>query len=385
MQPDEYKPLPPQAHAFLDGRLNAEEEADFRRRMDNEPELSAGVEQLRSTLALLKTLPAREPAPGFNERVLGRVREVDLVERARKRITGARSPLWQHVAQVAAGAVAASIALALVGSFGPWSKPAPLGPAGPGVDVAKAGASEDDILLNLSDQYDRYRHLAAHFDALGDVSPDAQRRLVRIDLEASGLLRRGQWLEDQIDGLPTERQREYRVFLQGLRAALQAADLEVAESAAESRPMDLARVNRSLGAVKAPTRLARDLSLSVPRGAVSAATGVSIVDKANPEMEAYGNVRVLVYSHDHQRVVGACNEYAKAFTRGNYLKQAGIEAIHALVRLGQIEDAARRWDDVFGKYDDRSSPADLRMVNLLLTPAEVDSINTQRQALHRDE
>ncbi len=392
MQPDEYKPLPPEAHAFLDGTLNAEQEADFRRRLDRDESLRTQVEGVRVALSMLKALPVKDPGPAFNQRVLGRVRESELIDRARRRIVGARAPLWQHVAQVAAGAVAAAVVLALVAPD--WRRgPAPDSPANPLVDVVGAGMvepNEDDLLPNLGEQVDRLRKLSSHVDALSGLEKESQRKLLRLELDYSDLQRRNYWLAGQLSGLPAERRKEYHVFLDSLDGALDALDRELTESASERRPVNLAQVSLALRGVNTPNRFKGQPRFSVRRfgtaasGTEEGTRRVSSPVAGDPELESYASVREAVYSNDLERILAACDAYSGElgpYKAGHFAKLSEITAVITLLHLGRVTDAAARYELLL----DRLKPEDAALLGSQFLPEETRQLQAARKDLHRDE
>lgn len=380
MQPDEYKPLPPEAHAFLDGTLNADQEADFRRRLDRDTELRNEVENVRVALGLLKTLPVKDPGPQFAQRVLERVRDNELGDRARKRIRNARTPIWQHVAQVAAGAVAAAIVLALVVPSGRDN--ATKSPVdGVLFDVATVGASEDDLLPNLGEQYARYRQFSSHIGALEGADGDSQRLLIRAELDHAGLLRRNAWLAGQIGDLPVDRRREYQRFLDGLANAIEIIDRETTESAAEHRPMNLGLVQGALGAVRAPERLSREVYVHVRRqgggrdGRMTVSPGLDV----SPQLVAYAAVREAVYSNDTEATLAACRAYLAPYrVAGRFARPASITAIGCLLRLDRMQEAVSEYEQTFGTYGEKLTAADQQLLRNELSDAEFKQLQTAR-------
>ncbi|MBX3474014.1 MAG: hypothetical protein KF754_06490 [Planctomycetes bacterium] len=378
MQPDEYNPLPPEAHAFLDGTLSAEQEAEFRRRMDRDQRLASDVEGVRAALGLLKTLPVRDPGPGFAARVLDRVRDEEMGERARRRIRSARTPVWQHVAQVAAGAVAAAIVLALVA---PGLRNDP-GTATQGdaalVELAGTTADEDDLLPGLGEHFDRYRQLAIHMDALADMEGETQRLLIRSELELSGLQRRNVWLASQLAGLPVARQREYRRFLEGLDNAVEIIEREVTDSAAARRPVNIDLVRGTLAAVKAPDALV----LRRAGAAGDRATPIAVAS-SSPEVAAYQAIRVAVYRNDHERALAACRAYLAPYSAGGkFVRPATIIAVACLLRLDRELEAAAEYERVFGLYEEKLTGADQRMLEGVMTAQERRQLQQARLELH---
>lgn len=382
MQPDEYKPLPAEAHAFLDGTLNAEQEADFRRKLDRDPALRADVEQLEAALGLLKAAPVKDPGPAFARKVLDRVRDEELAERARRRIAGARSPIWQHVAQVAAGAVAAAIVLALVGPA--WHDNAPANPDDALLaTVAAVEPSEDDLLPSLGEQYTRYRNVADHVGSMQGVDGDSQRLLLRAELEHAGLPRRNAWLSSQLGSLPLERRREYQRFLDGLDNALDIIDRELAESAAEHRGVNVGLVQGALDGVKAPQRLTVEVRCEVRRRDKSGVMNVSPGPDLNPELAAYAAVRAAVYANDPERIVAACDAYLRPYGKaGKFARPAVITMVGSLVRLDRAEEAAARYEQIFGLYEEKLTPDDWRMIERTMTAEEREKLRQGRRSLH---
>ena len=57
MEPADYQPLPQEAHDFIEGRLGADDERAFRRRLERDENLRRQVERVRATMALLRGLP----------------------------------------------------------------------------------------------------------------------------------------------------------------------------------------------------------------------------------------------------------------------------------------------------------------------------------------
>jgi len=374
MQPDEYNPLPPDAHAFLDGRLAPEAEADFRRRMDADPVLRTGVEKLHRALNLLKTLPARDPGPQFNDRVMGRVRESELIERARRRIVGARAPVWQPFAWAAAGAVAAALVLTLAGVFGAAS----LDPAPGQIDLA-AAPTEDDLLPALADQYQRYRRLSTHVTGLQDADGAAQRQLLRVELELADLQRRGQWLGSQLAALSLERRREYQQFLDALAGAVDLAEHELARGGEDT--LDLSRISAALRAVRAPQ------SVGVRAGMERAGSRVTGRRLAAPEswseeVRAYAAEREALYGGGDKRILAACEAYLRPFGRGGrFVKDARLIEVASLVRVGRPGDAALRMELTFGPFAEKLEPRHSLWLEEQLTGPELEQLQAARAAL----
>ncbi|NUO16344.1 MAG: hypothetical protein HUU03_07870, partial [Planctomycetaceae bacterium] len=115
MEPSEYAPLPREAHEYIDGQLSAEAERDFERRLERDPALKQRLAEVQAARRMLQSVALCEVPAGFDEGVYERLKYVDLARSAREKLVSARPPLWQRALQVGAGALAASVVLALVG------------------------------------------------------------------------------------------------------------------------------------------------------------------------------------------------------------------------------------------------------------------------------
>lgn len=390
MEPADYQPLPQEAHDFIEGRLGADAERDFRRRLERDENLRKQVERVRATVALLRGLPVKQPGEGFADRVLGRIRDGELVERARKRITAARTPLWQHIAQVGAGAVAAALVLAVVGVPGMFGGPVeePATPAVATVELAAVEAGEEDLLPVLGDQYERYRRLTQQVAFVPVENADTQRELLRMELELSDLVRRNRWLSGEITSLPAERRREYRRFLDDLDNALTALDRELTDSAAESRPARTEAMGKALAEVSVPARLREECRYTIVRSGTgpSGELGRSRVaaGAGDAEVKAYCAIREALYNHDLERVVAAAQAYRASFSRGRFVKPAALQSTAALLRLGRPSEAAQAYEAAFPRYDEELSGADAALVHSLLAADELEALRRARVVLHAD-
>lgn len=387
MEPADYQPLPQEAHDFIEGRLGADDERAFRRRLERDENLRRQVERVRATMALLRGLPTKQPSEGFAERVLGRIRDGELIERARKRITSARTPLWQHIAQVGAGAVAAALVLAVVGVPGLFERVTE-GPAAPAVAAVELGvveAGEEDLLPALGDQYERYRRLSQQVAYVPVENPDTQRELIRMELELSDLLRRNRWLSGEVTSLPADRRREYRRFLDDLDSALAALDRELTDSAAENRPARTDVMRKTLSEVSVPLRLREECRYTIVRTGTgpSGELGRSRVaaGAGDAEVRSYCAIREALYRHDLERVVSAAQAYRASFSRGRFVKPAALQATAALLRLGREREAAQTYESAFPVYDEDLSMADLVLVRGLLAEDELAALSRARAAL----
>jgi hypothetical protein len=156
MEPSDYKPFAPEAHE------------------QNNAELKSQVDALKRSIEVLRAMPVQEPKPGFDERVIGRIREAELAERARKQIIAAPMPLWQHVVQVGLGAAAAAMVLLVIGVPGMFGDDTQLAGSG-GSPVNMVAPTEGDLLPALADHNARFDSLAPscqhRASALGPGTP----------------------------------------------------------------------------------------------------------------------------------------------------------------------------------------------------------------------
>lgn len=382
MDPGEYQPLPSEVHDFVDGRLSPADERDFQKRMAANPKLKQQVHTLQGAIALLHALPTREPAAGFEQRVLGRIKTEELAERARRRIRTAPAPLWQHIAQVAAGAVAAAVVLAIIGVPGVFEdKPASQEGGQVALDLQPVTSqpTESDLLPVMGDHFARLQVLRRNvsaiemFDARSDA--DTQRSLLQLELEMSELGRRAPWLSAEVARMPADRRNEYFAFVESLSRALADVTAESARSRADDRAPDLALVRQTLDSVKAPERLTRQYHFeSRLLDSERAPRLLSNAEDANSELALFAVVRKAEYDNDPEGVIAAAEAYIAAYSRGRLVDQAHLAAIHALLKLGRSLDGAALYERHFGEYEADLSPARLSLVKRTLTEAQRKAI-----------
>lgn len=385
MEPAEYKPFAPEVHEYVDGRMSAEAERDFERRLGANPELKRQVEALRRSIELLGNLPVQQPREGFDQRVIGRIREEELAERARKQIMAAPMPLWQHVVHVGLGAAAAALVLAMIGVPGMFSgEPENVEGLGGAAPVARVTATEDDLLPALADHNARFDALRRNVAATRVDDPDLQRQLIAMELQYSDLGRRNLWLAEQINDLPANRRGAYEQYITRLDAALQAINQEIDRSRTERRPVDMAVVRQALAEVQAPDDRLGEYRISVQGASpVPDSRVAAMADDGQrlDEISLYSLVRQAEYRHDHQAVIEAADFYLKWQSRGRFTDQANAAAIAAHLRLGRDLDAGRRFRDKFGDYDEDLQPGQLDLVRNLLTTEEFTRLQAARAAL----
>lgn len=383
MEPADYKPFAPEVHEYVDGRMSAESERDFERRLAANPELKRQVDSLRRSIELLGNLPVQQPRDGFDQRVIGRIREEELAERARRQIIAAPMPLWQHVVHVGLGAAAAALVLAMIGVPGMFSGGSEnLEGIGGATPVARVTATEDDLLPALADHNARFDALRRNVSATRVDDPDLQRQLIAMELQYSDLGRRNAWLAEQINDLPANRRGAYEQYIARLDAALQAVSQEIDRSRGERRPMDMDVVRKALAEVPAPEDRLGDYRISV-RGSLSDARVAAMADDGRrlDEITLYALVRQAEYRHDHAAVIEAADSYLEWQSRGRFKDQANAAAIAAQLRLGRDLDAGRRFRAQFGDYDEDLHPGQLELVRGLLTEEEFTRLQAARAAL----
>lgn len=385
MEPADYQPFAPDVHAFVDGRMDAESERDFRRRMNASDALRRQVEQLRGALAVLHGLPGTEPPADFKDKLIGRIREEDLAERARKRISVSPTPLWQHFVHAATGAVAAALLLAFFGLPALWEGAAP---ERDDTLALSALPVEEDLLPVLGDQYERFDSLRRQVNAVALRGADEQRQLLRIELESSGLSRRNAWLASEVAGLPPDRGLQYSRFLESLDAALFVLGDEVARreplvrtaaGSLDARAVDMARVRAALDAVETPEllrggyRIAASSTLPDLSGNVTAG--------GSDELQLYAGLRRAEYRHDPQAMLSAAEEFLARRRHGAMADHARVAKVAALLRLGRDLEAARYLRAEFSEFDEELSPATRAMLQACFKPEEALRLQKAQQAL----
>ena len=381
MEPSEYKPFAPEIHDYVGGRMSAEDEREFERRLAVNSELKGQVDQLRRALELLHSIPMQEPKPGFDERVIGRIREEDLAERARRQIASAPTPIWQHIVQVGLGAAAAALVLAVIGVPGMFEPEVDtLDGTGGAATVARVSATEDDLLPSLADQNSRFESLRRNVALTRLADPDLQRQFVAMELQYSDLQRRNRWLAEQVSGLPAAHRGQYERFLEQLESALDVVSSEVALSGSDRRAVDMGKVVGALNQVEVlqgavgDYRLSMDSGMLVPRSDVMR-TGSSKLGEVN----LYSLVRRADYLHDYPAVIDAVTVYLNEFPQGYFADHASASAIAAHIRLAQDDDAAKLFARKFGDYDEDLKQGQLELVRGLMNAEEFERLTTARK------
>ncbi|MBZ0138130.1 MAG: hypothetical protein K8I27_17370 [Planctomycetes bacterium] len=385
MEPSDYQPFDPQLHDYVDGRMSADDERDFARKLERNPELKKQAEALGKALALLKTLPVLEPKAGFDDRVIGRVREEKLAERARSQIVSAPVPIWQHIVQVGLGAAAAALVLAVIGVPGMFAPDDEINLSSSGGEdvAARVMPAEADLLPVLADHRARFESLHRSVACTRVDDPHEQRKLIALELEYSDLERRNRWLREAISDLPANRRLEYADFLDALEAALATIQHEVSASLQESRPVDVAAIEKAMGAVRTPRGEIEHYQLSLNSGELAPEDERVGADSLD-DVAMYSLVRRAEYRHDHRAVLDAVRFYARNMQTGRFRHHANASAVGAYLRLGQDREAAARFAADFGDYDEDLTPEQLQVIRGMLTEHELERLNTARQALRNE-
>jgi hypothetical protein len=380
MKPSDYQPFDADVHEYVDGRMTADAERDFERRLERNPELKQQVDGLRKALQALRELPVRQPAEGFDERVMARIRELELADRARQQIVSAPVPLWQHVVQVGLGAAAAALVFAIVGMPGLFDGSDALDlPQNGGGDVARVSATEQDLLPALADQHARFESMRRSIACTRVSDPFEQRELLSMELQNSELSRRNAWLRVQVAELPANQRAPYDRFLATLDDALNTLGDEITASQQEGRPVNMSVVDGALARVQSPrgpiehVRISNNSGQLVPEGERVGARNLD-------DVALYSLVRRAEYRHDHESVIDAVEVYLAHMKTGRYKQHAIASAIAAHLRLGQDREAAARFTGL-GEYDEDIAPGQLDTLRGMLTQAEFTRLNAARKAL----
>jgi hypothetical protein len=203
-----------------------------------------------------------------------------------------------------------------------------------------------------------------------------------MELQYSDLMRRNQWLSEQVADLPASRRAQYEQFLGELDGALSAVSNEVNDSQRAGRDLNTALVNAQLGKVRTPEgaistyKLHSDTGVILPPGEEERmATG------AVSEVVLYALIRQADYRHDHNAVIDAADLYLRYFDRGLFKDNANAAVVAANLRLGNDRAAAERFNTRFGEYDEDLQPGQLDLVRGLLTVREFDRLTAARKAL----
>lgn len=338
MEPSEYTPLPREAHAFIDGLLDSESERAFVRKLERDPALKQRVDEIQAARRMLAGVALIDPPADFDKGLRERLHFVDLSREARQRIGRAGSPVWQRLALIGAGALAASVVLTfmLPGSQGPQSLPA----ANTGyADFATVAAvNEADVMPVIADQYDRFREMKRNV-LYSNVDSQSRRDLVRGELELSDLGPRSKRLRSMIQGLPEPQRREYLRFFDTLSACCEAMDAELVRSRNEGVDPDLSALSASLASVYLPVRLSEENSLQLVRyGPSPRSTQASRVSVGNDrELSLYLNAREAHYARDYDRAARAFGAYLGEYSRGRFADCAKAGRAVALLRAGNTD------------------------------------------------
>lgn len=387
MEPSDYKPMHPEVHDYVDGKLTADEERKFERRMDRDEELSAQVGNLQNALAMLDSVREYELPSDFNERIVGRCHEADLVERARSQIKPALSPFWQPLVHVAMGAVAAAIVVAVIGL--PTSPPEKVDVQGrnitPPLESVAAFATEEDLLPALGDQFNRYENLRRQVSFVRVDDPAMQREIIRVELELSEIQRRNFWLRREVGGLPDARRIEYIRFLDSLNDALSAIDSELVEALNQQRAPRKEVINGALAGVEIPARLRLECPYILRRTGTgtndelgSSKIGIGI---GHPQVRSYTRIREALYRHDYSTMHDAANRYLAEFPQGKFVDAASLYVIIALLRENKDERAASKYLDFFGEYEADMTRDQAKLKIGLLTAEEYSRLKTAKRKL----
>ena len=387
MKPSEYQPFDPQVHEYVDGRMSADAERDFVRKLERNPELKKQVESLQKALELLHTLPVQEPKPGFDERVIGRIREEELADRARKQIASAPVPMWQHIVQVGLGAAAAALVFAIIGVPGYFdSEPDPTDmiSQGGGGEL-RVSATEEDLLPALADQRSRFESMRRSVACTRVDDPHEQRELIMLELEYADLQRRNSWLQGQVADLSPSSRAEYEGFIASMDEALALIQDEVSASLQESRAVDMAVIKSALAKVPAlrgkveSVRLVNNSGEIVPPGNERIAVG------NYDDVDLYALVRRAEYRHDHASVIDAARVYRDRMKTGTFKIHSSAAEVAAYLRLGQDREAATVFNQQFkADYDEDLSKEQMTILRGLMTDAEWSQLAKAREALRNE-
>ncbi len=380
MEASEYQPFPPEIHDFVDGRMDAEAERSFRRRMESNAAIAEQVEQLRTAIKLLHEIPARQPPAGFDERLIGRIREEELADRARTRILPAPRPLWQHVVQVGVGAVAAAIVLAVTGVPGMWHTNGPEIEGTGGLVSGEFAPTEEDLLPALGDHYERFDSLRRNVSAMHVSDTDQQRQVLRIEMDSSDLVRRNLWLAGEVSRLPASRRVDYVTFLGQLDSALSVIDSEIAASSRDLRAVDLARLQTALAGVKAPGTLEEGYLLAARRS-VPDPRGMVAKGEHPLELQLYAGIRRADYRHDPLGVIDAAEELLRRRGRSEFKDYAHAAKVEALIRLNRDSEAASYFNESFSAFDADLSDQQQAMLRAFFKEADKLRLQAARETL----
>ncbi len=335
--------------------MSASDERHFERRMGLDPNLRSQVERLRGAIGMLRDLPRRDPAPAFNEKVIGRIREDELADNARQRILASGRTWWQRGVEVGFGAVAAALVVALVGLPGGNPQPMPEFELTGGGESVAAVPLEDDLLLLLADHCRRFDALRRNVRASSLVDDQLQRPLLRMEIEASDLSRRTDWLAAAVEQLPPERRLEYATFIDAVQPALHELELEIEQSARQSRAPDIHRVLAALDSVPEPEGL-REAYRIIADNPRADGHRLLVTESGSPELRLFARVRQADYRHDHAAVIAAADELVSRHGHTPLADRARVARVEALLTLGRDRDAAEYFQSQFSGHEQHWSP-----------------------------
>ena len=348
MEPSEYTPLPRESHEYVDGLLGSEAERDFERRLLGNPELKQRIDEMQAARKLLASVAMVDPPADFDAGVFERLKYVDLANSAREKLLQARTPIWQRFAQVAVGAVAASVALVLIG-LPSTSTPTPEyvldgGPISANL-LPVSSVSEADVMPLFADQYDRYREMQRHVLFAQADNADARRDLVRAELELSDVLPRCRRLESIVRSLPEPERREYVRFFDTLASCCESIDAELVKSRNERRELSMQALNASLAGVYIPARLSSEGAMLVTRfgPAGSQATPIRVSVGSDAELALYLQARGAFYQRDYEGAWRHYEDYLARYPKGRFGDCARSGCASALLRAGDSDRALDRY------------------------------------------
>lgn len=348
MKPGDYQPLPPEAHDYLDGRLALQDEEAFSRRLERDDDLRSRINELRTAREWLGNLADVAPPANFDQRVKERIRDSGLADKARARIQRTRTPVWTYVAQIGAGAVAASLVFALMGWPLSGDDTEPVLPDGTSVaPTAVASVEEQDILPALSDQATRLETLSQCVQAVSARETDIQRELIRTEIDASELVARSVRLRGLVAGLPAQQRVNYEAFLDAIVDAVQTVDQELVDSRVQNRALSLGRVQTALSGVSVPENL-RDRSVFViVRASSSDASHAVRVSESGPELTRYASLRSMQHQHDYEGILASSDDYLRWFPNGRFASEIKAAKVLALLRLNRDQEAVDEYLRLF--------------------------------------
>ena len=293
---------------------------------------------------MLSSVALIEPPADFDAGLRERLRYVDLAGQARERIGRVGAPLWQRFAQIAAGALAASVVLTILLPGASEPVPTPANVPGIAEFSTVAAVSESDVLPVLADQFDRYRERKRNVLYSG-VEGHSLRDLVRGELELSDLGPRCKRLRALVEGLPEPQRREYLRFFNTLADCCESIDAELVRARNEGRELDMAALNSTLAAVYLPRRLSDERAMMVTRVGPSSreTTAARVSVGSDRELSLYLTAREAHYARDYDAAAKAFGAYLAEYSRGRFADCAKAGKAVALLRAGYTDLALDAW------------------------------------------